>query len=318
MAPTACLESFRSLMHIAAIYDWDVQHFDIKTAFLHRVLPEMETVFVEQPPGFEEPKKADWVWRLNKSLYGMKQASRIWNITFHKAMVNLGFKCLPNEWWIYHRKSTTSTTIFAVHVDDIISVSTSCDKNDSFKAELRSHWDISDLGDAKFALGISISHDRVTHTIQLSQTALIDHIIDQFGQTEAHPVSTPMVQGLCIRWPDPTLHVSVDITSWMTCTLFRSLVRSLMYLAIGTRPDIAFAVGRLATVFDCYRPEHWDAAVRIIRYLKGTRDFHLELGRFNPIQPVAFTDSPSLTRTTLTALTPVAQLVVIASLLAPA
>ena len=178
-------------MHIAAVYDWDVQHFDIKTAFLHRVLPETETVFVEQPPGFEEPGKADWVWRLNKSLYGMKQASRIWNITFHKVMVNLGFKRLPNEWCVYHRKSTTSTTIFTVHVNDIISVSTSRNKNNSFKAQLRSHWDISDLGDAKFALGIAISCDRVTHTIQLSQTALIDRIIDQFGQTEAHPVALP-------------------------------------------------------------------------------------------------------------------------------
>ena len=193
MAPTACLESFRTLMHIAAVYDWDVQHFDIKTAFLHGVLPEMETVFIKQPPGFKEPGKADWVWRLNKSLYSMKQASRIWNITFHKVMVNLGFKRLPNEWCIYHRKSTTGTTIFAVHVDDIISVLTSHDENNSFKAELCSHWDISDLGDAKFALGIAISHDRVTHTIQLSQTALINRIIDQFSQTEAHPVSTPMV-----------------------------------------------------------------------------------------------------------------------------
>ena len=269
-APTARLESFCALMHIAAIYDWDMQHFDIKTAFLHRVLPEMETVFVEQPPGFEEPGKADWVWRLNKSLYSMKQASRIWNITFHKAMVNLSFKHLPNEWCIYHCKSTTGTTIFAMHVNDIISVSTSRNENNSFKAELHSHWDISDLGDAKFALGIAISHDRVTRTIQLSQTALIDRIINQFSQTEAHLVSTPMVQGLHIHRPDPTLHVSTDITSWMTHTPFRSLVGCLMYLAIGTRPDIAFAVGRLATVFDCYRPEHWDAAVHIVCYLKGT------------------------------------------------
>ena len=56
-----------------------------------------------------------------------------------------------------------------------------------------------------------------------------------------------------------------------------------MYLAIGTHPDIAFAVGRLATVYDCYHPEHWDVAIRVVRYLKGTRDFHLELGGFNPI-----------------------------------
>jgi hypothetical protein len=61
-APTAHLESFHALMHIAAILDWDIQHFDIKTAFLHGVLPKSETIFMEQPPGFEEPGKEDWVW----------------------------------------------------------------------------------------------------------------------------------------------------------------------------------------------------------------------------------------------------------------
>ena len=101
MAPTARLESFRALMHLAAILNWDIQHFDIKTAFLHGILPESETVFMEQPPGFEEPGKEDWVWKLQKSLYGMKQASRIWNITFHKTMTTLGFQRLVNEWCVY-------------------------------------------------------------------------------------------------------------------------------------------------------------------------------------------------------------------------
>jgi hypothetical protein len=100
-APTARLESFRALMHIAAVLDWVVQHFDIKTAFLHGVLPKSKTVFMEQPPGFEELGKKDWVWRLMKSLYGMKQASCIWNLMFHKTMVRLGFHHLVNEWCVY-------------------------------------------------------------------------------------------------------------------------------------------------------------------------------------------------------------------------
>jgi hypothetical protein len=79
----------------------------------------------------------------------------------------------------------------------------------------------------------------------------------------------------------------------MERTPYCSLVGSFNYLSIGTRPDIAFAVGRLATVLDCYHPEHWDAAVRVVKYLKGTRLLSLELGGMNPIRPVtvAFTDS---------------------------
>ena len=77
----------------------------------------------------------------------------------------------------------------------------------------------------------------------------------------------------------------------MEHTPYHSLVGSLNYLAVGTRPDIAFVVGRLATVFDCYRPDHWDAAIRVIRYLKGTRLLSLELGGSNPIRPIVFSDS---------------------------
>jgi hypothetical protein len=191
-----------------------------------------------------------------KSLYGMKQASRIWNLMFHKIMVKLGFHHLVNEWCMYQRHTPTGTTIFAMHVDDIIIVSSSPDKNNLFKTQLRSHWDISDLGAIKFALGILISHNRPAHTLHLAQTALIDCIIEQFGQTDAHSVNTPMVQGLQLTRPDPTIPVSAEITTWMARTPYRSLVGSLNYLAITTQPDIAFAVGRLTTVLDCYCPDH--------------------------------------------------------------
>jgi transposase InsO family protein len=290
-APTARLESFRALLHIAATLDWDAQHFDIKTAFLHGVLPDSETVFMEQPPGFEEPGKEDWVWRLNKSLYGMKQASRIWNLTFHKTMEQLGFKRLVNEWCVYRRQTSTGTIIFAVHVDDIISIASSPDENATFKAQLARQWDISDLGAIKFALGIAITRDRASRTIHLSQHALIDRVVEQFGQSDAHPVDTPMVLGTKILRPDPTIPVTSDIQSWMDRTPYRSLVGTLNYIAVATRPDIAFVVGRLASVFDCYRPAHWDAAVRVVRYLKGTRLLNLELGGSNKIRPVSFSDS---------------------------
>jgi len=290
-APTARLESFRSLLHIAAVLDWDIQHVDIKTAFLHGVLPASETVFMEQPPGFETTGKEDWVWRLTKSLYGMKQASRIWNQTFHKTVSQLGFQRLVCEWCVYRRQTQTGITIFAVHVDDIIAISSSPTESALFKDELRRHWEISDLGDVKYALGIGISRNRPERSISLSQTALIDRIVEQFGQTDAHPVDTPMEGGLQIVRPDKSLPVPSNVADWITRTPYRSLVGTLNYLAVATRPDIAFAVGRLATVLDCYRPEHWNAAIRVVRYLKGTRLLSLDLGGTNPIRPIGFSDS---------------------------
>jgi len=75
MAPTSCLESLHVISHLMATLDWDLHQFNIKTAFLHGILPPDETMFMEQPPGFKFPGKEDWVWQLLKSIYGMKQAS---------------------------------------------------------------------------------------------------------------------------------------------------------------------------------------------------------------------------------------------------
>ena len=64
-----------------------------------------------------------------------------------------------------------------------------------------------------------------------------------------------------------------------------------MYVAIGSRPDIAYAVGRLASFLDCYHPEHWGAAIRVLRYLKGTRTLMLKLGGLNSHQLIGYSDS---------------------------
>ena len=103
-------------------------------------------MFLEQPPGFEAPGKEEWVMRLMKSIYGMHQASRIWNQTFHNAVSEWGFKHLQCEWCVYRRTSPTGTVIFVVHIDDIISATSSSDENDSFHDLLRTKWDISELG----------------------------------------------------------------------------------------------------------------------------------------------------------------------------
>src|SRR5258708_35386213 len=77
----------------------------------------------------------------------------------------------------------------------------------------------------------------------------------------------------------------------MEHTPYRELVGSLNYLAVVTRPDISFAVGILASFLDCYRDEHWNAAIRVLRYVKGTRDLSLTLGGLSPLSLVGYSDS---------------------------
>jgi hypothetical protein len=91
------MESWCILLPLAAHLGWDAQQIDVKTAFLYGLLPEEETQYMQQPPGFEEPNKKDWVWKFEHSLYGMKQARKIWNQTMNIKMTDWGFTRLSTS-----------------------------------------------------------------------------------------------------------------------------------------------------------------------------------------------------------------------------
>lgn len=147
-----------------------------------------------------------------------------------------------------------------------------------------------DLGEACFYLGIALECGRSTHTIRLSQTALIGCVIHQFDLKDAVPVSTPMESSLhlscCTHAPSNDAQREL-----MSHTPYRSLIGSLMYLAIGTRPDIAHAIQQLCCHLDCYGPIHWDAAKHVVRHLKGSQDLHLVLGGDHPAHLMGYTNS---------------------------
>lgn len=290
-SPTARMESWRILLHIAAAKGWDATQVDVKTAFLYGILPEDETQYMNQPEGFEEEGKEDWVWLLVKGLYGMKQAGRIWNRTVNEKMLSWGFKRLECESCIYFRSTDQGTIIAALHVDDFLSIASSKAENDRFKDQMRQVWTISDLGTPRFVVGIAVEWDRLNHTVKLSQTALIDKVINQFGQKDASPLSLPMDPNTRLRCVDRTA-LSSDELRILERTPYRQLVGCLLYLAISTRPDIAFGVQQLTQYLDCYTTLHWNAAIRLVRYLKGTRDLRLQLGgKEETIKLTGFTDS---------------------------
>jgi hypothetical protein len=124
----------------------------------------------------------------------------------------------------------------------------------------------------------------------LSQSALINRIVIQFGQKDANPVATPMDSSLKLRRVDRSTLPNDDIDT-LNKTPYRSLVGCLLYIAIGTRPDIAYAVQQLSQFLDNYSFTHWHAAIRVVRYLKGTKDLKLHLGGNKNINILGYTDS---------------------------
>ena len=129
--------------------------------------------------------------QLMKSIYGMHQASCHWNQTFHQAVTSWDFKRVPCEWCVYGCHTASGSVIFAVHINDIFSIANPPEENTRFHEQLKSQWEISDLGPIKFALGIAV--ERNNNDISLSQTVFIDCIVEQFGQCYArtlHIVNT--------------------------------------------------------------------------------------------------------------------------------
>jgi hypothetical protein len=224
----------------------------------------------------------------------MKQSGHIWNKTMHKAMLDWGFKRFHADPCVYDRVSSLGSVLSAVQVDDFLIVSSTPDASRAFKEELKSLWTISDLGEARFCVGITISRNRANRTISISQTALINRIIQQFGQADTDPISTPMdpLVAQSLTRPSPSDPPLSDTATYELARLpYRSLIGSLMYLAVGTWPDISFAVAHLCQFLDCYCRAHWNAAVCIVRYLKGTQLLALTLGGNPDLELVGFSDS---------------------------
>ena len=206
----------------------------------------------------------------------------------------MGFKRLHADPCVYYRISSLGVVLSAAQVDDFLIVSSTPDASLVFKEELKSLWTISDLGEARFCIGIAISRNHVDRTISISQTALIDPVVQQFSQSDADPLSTPMDPSVlrsltCPSSSDPPL-TAAD-TNELARLPYCSLVGSLMYLAVGTWPDISFTVTRLCQFLDCYRRVHWNASIRVVHYLKGTRLLALTLGGDPDLELVGFSDS---------------------------
>ena len=265
-SPTARLKSFRMLLHIVASLDWDIHQFDVKTAFLHGLLDEEEFQYMEQPEGFKEPGKEDWVWHVEKGLYSMHQAGCVWNQTLNDAMVSeWGFTRLPSDYCVYYHQDSHGTVITAIHVDNFISITSSAAANQRFHDQMLQKWKISESG-VDFHLGIAIQHDHLSCSVYISQTAMIDAVVQDFCSPNAHPVSTLMSEDAneTLRHPLPDEVISLEEVTRLSNLPYPNLVARLMYIGLGTQFDIVWSIRKLAEFLDCYRQSHWDAAIRVV------------------------------------------------------
>ena len=157
-SPVAMLKSIRILLAIAAFYDYEIWQMDIKTAFLNENLGE--DVYMIQPKGFVDPKNVRKICKLQKSIYGLKQASRSWNIYFDEVVKGFGFIKNEEEPCVYKRASGSKVVFLALYVDDILLIGNDIPMLEATKSLLGKSFSMKDLGEAAYILGIKIYRDR--------------------------------------------------------------------------------------------------------------------------------------------------------------
>jgi len=270
-SPVARFESLRLLLALAALEDWEIHQMDVKSAFLNGVLDE--EIYMEQPQGFVTAGKETKVCRLKKAIYGLKQASRAWNQQFHTVLTELGFTRTYSDAgvYIYMNKSEDNDLIIVIlYVDDITMMGPSLKAIKWLKSCLHKRYEISDLGEISSYLGMRITRDRSKKRLEIDQAGYIKDVIDRFSMTDANPHNTPLPAGADVHLVKHAEEASQD-----DIKLYQSLIGSLLYVQIGTRPDISFAVTRLAQYAANPSAQHIRLAKYVLSYLLGTVDMRL-------------------------------------------
>ena len=262
-SPVARYEAIRFLLAHAALEDWELEAMDIKTAFLYGELDE--EIYMEQPEGFVKRGQENQVCRLKKAIYGLKQASRTWNEKLHTTLLEQGFKRTRSDAGVYVYSHDQAEVILIVYVDDLLHMGHSLPEIKRMKKMLADKFQMRDLGAATNFLGMRITRDRKKKLLTIDQQTYTEGIIQRFKLQDSKTRWTPLPEGIHLEKPAPEYVADATLR-----TNFQQMIGSLIYLMIGTRPDISWAVSRLSQYMQQPTNEHVEAAKNIFRYLKTT------------------------------------------------
>ncbi|KAK2428594.1 putative mitochondrial protein [Trifolium repens] len=277
-APVARLEAIRLLLSYAVNNDITLYQMDVKSAFLNGVISE--EVYVKQPPRFEDLSNPDHVFRLKKSLYGLKQALRAWYERLSTFLVNNGFEKGQVDNTLFRKTLKKDILIIQIYVDDIIFGSTNVTLCKNFSKLIQDEFEMSMIGELNFFLGIQINQTKKGTFIH--QSKYIKDLLKKFNLEDCKPMNTPM---------HPTSSLSKEESEGkVDQKLYRGMIGSLLYLT-ASRPDILFSVCLCARFQSDPRESHFTAVKRIFRYFKASCNIGLLYQKSNDYKLIGFCDA---------------------------
>ena len=237
-SPVAMLNSIRILLAIDAYHDYEIWKMVVKTTFLNRKL--LEDVYMTQPEGFVNPKNVGKVFMLQRSIYGLKQASQSWNLCFDKAIKVFGFIKNEDEPCVYKKVSGSEIVFVVLYVDDILLIGNDIPALQNVNSWLGICFSMKDLGEATYILGIKIYRDISKRKIGLSQSTYIDKVLNRFSMQNSKRGFLPMCHGISLsKTQSPTMQ---DERDHMSKIPYASTIGSIMYVMLCTLSNVSYAL----------------------------------------------------------------------------
>ena len=274
-------------MELVVHFDLELQQIDVKTAFLNSDLEEK--VYMKQHEGFSSREGEHLVCKLKKSIYGLKQASRQWYNKFHGVITSFGFVENPMDQCIYQKVSGSKTCFLVLYVDDILLATNDKGTMHGVKQFFSKNFDMKDMDEESYVIGIKIHRDRSRGMLGLSQETYINKVLERFRMKDCSPSVAPIMKGDKLslnQYPKNDLEKES-----MKNIPYASAVGSLMYAQVYTRPDIAYAVGVLGRYQSNSGMDHWRVAKKVMRNLQGTKDYMLMYRQTDSLYLVGYSDA---------------------------
>jgi hypothetical protein len=256
-SPTIRAESLRALLAIGAAEDLEIRQLDVVSAYPRSKLHAI--VYMKPPEALKAPKGK--VLLLKQSLYGLKQSGREWYIEACRGLKTLGFTPCYSEPSVFTTRN--KSLIIGLYVDDMLVLGASLQAVQATIQGISALWEIKDLGDVRQILGLQVQRDRPNRTLKIDQNHYIQEVLGRFRLEDSKPVNLPI--------SDRNTLIKGKATEQQTDqNLYQQAIGSLTWIAKGTRPDIQYSVGQLSQYCNEPTVRHWNAVLRVLRYLKGT------------------------------------------------
>ena len=278
-AATLAIKIFRAMIALIAVWDWETRQWDAVNAFANSNIDE--PTYIKPPDGLEDPKD-DILFLLLRALYGLKQSPALWYHHLSNTLENLGLVPVPGCECLF----TCEYMHLFFFVDDIVVMYERHNerKVDEFQDQFFNIYEMRNLGEIKWFLGIRITRDRSQRQIRLCQDSYIDKLIAKYNiKTSGRMPGSPLDSDVLVK--------NTEHATPQDILRYQQHVGSINFSAVTTRPDTAFAASKLSEFLTNPSAKHLEAAERVLRYLGHTKYYTIVFNGHTPDPRSAFTAS---------------------------